>query len=187
MNPLAIFAGPYGLLIKWGIIASLVASFAGYFWMKGNEHGTQKLLDYQAAQAIEAVRIAKGRDTVTVKVVDNFIKVKGETKVRTEYIDREIVRYENTGLCLDADWRRLHDAAARNAVPDAGLKPDGERGAPTAATALKTVTANYAACHRTADRLDALQGWVRGQQSVSQRGRYLPHLALGNAGEEWKP
>lgn len=36
----------------------------------------------------------------------------------------------------------------------------------TAAAALNTVTENYAACRRTADRLDWLQAWVREQAAV---------------------
>ena len=45
-----------------------------------------------------------------------------------------------------------------------GLGPSG--GAPSAAEALGVVAGNYAAHHRTADRLDALQEWVRKQQAV---------------------
>lgn len=168
MNPLAIFSGPYALLAKWGVIAVLVAAFAAFFWFKGNEHGTQKLIDYQAAQAREQIRIVKGREVVTTTVVTKYIKVKGDTVTVTKNIEKEVGNYAstNTGLCLDPAWRWLHDAAAANVVPDPGLKPDGKVGAPEAATAIQTVTENYAACHRTADRLDALQDWVREQGKV---------------------
>lgn len=43
--------------------------------------------------------------------------------------------------------------------------PPADR-APTAAEALSTVTENYAAGHRTADKLDGLQDWVRKQGKV---------------------
>lgn len=101
-------------------------------------------------------------------MVTRYIKVKGDTEVVTQTITKEVVRYAeaNPGYCLDAGWRLLHDNAARNAIPDPGVKPDGEGGAPTAATAIQTVTGNYAACNRTADRLDALQAWVREQWAV---------------------
>jgi hypothetical protein len=42
--------------------------------------------------------------------------------------------------------------------------PAGE--APSAAEALRALSANYAAAHRSADRLDALQDWVRRQLGV---------------------
>lgn len=38
MNPLAIFAGPYGFLIKWGIIAALVLSAMAWSAMKMHQH-----------------------------------------------------------------------------------------------------------------------------------------------------
>lgn len=43
--------------------------------------------------------------------------------------------------------------------------PKGET-APAAAEALDTVTENYGRHHVCADRLEALQGWVRGQVNV---------------------
>jgi len=70
-------------------------------------------------------------------------------------------------VCLDPAWRLLHDAAALNAVPGDPGTADGAGGAPPAAAALSTVTANYSACHRTADRLDALQRWVREQSAIT--------------------
>lgn len=44
--------------------------------------------------------------------------------------------------------------------------PAGE-GSPSAADALATVTGNYARHHRTADRLDCLQGWIREQSAIT--------------------
>ena len=168
VNPLAVFTGPYALLAKWAVIGVLLSAFGAWSWFKGNEHGTQKLIDYQAAQAIEAVRINTARSAATAKVVTEYVQVAGKTEVVTQTITKEVVKYAdaNTGYCLDADWRRLHDDAALNAVPNTRSPPDGAGGAPKAAAALDAVTGNYAACHRTADRLDALQGWVKAQQAV---------------------
>ena len=168
MNPLALFAGPYALAAKWGVIAVLVASFGAWAWFKGNEHGTQKLIDYRGAQAVEAVRINTARTAAAVKVITRYVAVAGATKVITETVEKEVIKDAdaNPGLCLDAGWRRLHDAAALNTVPDPRPEADGAGGAPKAAAALDAVTGNYAACHRTADRLDALQGWVRAQEAV---------------------
>lgn len=165
---LSVFAGPYAVLAKWGVIALMVTAFGAFAWFKGNAHGTQKLIDYQAAQAVEAVRINTARAAVTAKVVTKYVKVAGQTKTVTEIIEKEVVKYvdANPGYCLDAGWRRLHDAGADNAVSDAGPGADAAGGAPGAAEALETVTANYAACHRTADRLDALQSWVKAQEAV---------------------
>jgi hypothetical protein len=137
MNPLAIFAGPYALLAKWGVIALLVAAFGAFAWFKGNAHGTQKLHDYQAKQATEAVRIAQARERVTTQVIVKYVKVQGATEVVTRTVEKEVVRYAdaNPGYCLDADWGRLHDAAAANRLPGAAGGTDGSGRAPGAAPA----------------------------------------------------
>lgn len=106
------------------------------------------------------------RGEVTEKVVTRYVKVEGETRVVTNTIEKEVIRYENPGYCLDAAWGELHDDSAANTVSDPAGRADDTSRAPTAAGALETVTANYAACHRTADKLDALQAWVKGQESV---------------------
>lgn len=136
--------------------------------MHGFFHGEKKLFEYQAKEAKEGARIIVKRGAVTTQVVTRYIKVAGETKTVTQTVEKEVVRYaeSNPGLQLDRAWRWLHDAAAGNRLPDPRPETHGEGGAPTAATALTTVAANYAACHRTADRLDALQDWVREQAKV---------------------
>jgi hypothetical protein len=168
VNPLALFTGPYSMLAKWGVIAALIASFAAFFWYKGDEHGTQKLIDYQGKQATQAISVITRQGVTTERVVTRYVKVKGDTQIVTVTITKEVVRYAeaNPGSCLDAGWRLLHNAASANTVPDPGFKPDAAAGAPTATAALETVTGNYAACWRNADRLDALQAWVREQQSL---------------------
>lgn len=162
---LGIFTGPYAMLARLGVVALVAVSLFGYGWFKGNSHGTQKLIDYQAKQALEAVRIAQGRERVTTQVVTKYVQKAAETRVVTQYVEKEVVRYEqaNPGYCLDADWRRLHDAAALNTVPNS---PSGTDVPPRAAEALEGVTTNYAAAQRNADRLQALQEWVAKQQAV---------------------
>lgn len=168
MGVLSVFTGPWGWLARFGVILVAVLAFGAYSWFKGNEHGTQKLLDYQARQLVASVEINRKRAEVSERVVTRYVKVKGETETVTRYVEKEVVKYAqiNPGYCLDALWRVQHDHAAANAVPGAAAKPDGSRGAPKAAEALEGVTENYAGCHRTADRLDALQEWVREQRKV---------------------
>ncbi len=163
---LAFFAGPLG---KWVIIGVLVAAFGAFSWFKGNEHGTQKLIDYKGEQAAEAVRIVTKRGEVTERVVTEYIKVAGKTQVVTQAVEKEVVRYaeKNRTFTLDSEWRSLHDRAALNTVSAATGEPDAAVGTPpSAAEAIATVTANYGSCNRTADRLDGLQSWVREQLKV---------------------
>lgn len=159
----SLLAGPYGFLIRIGIMALVAGGIFLTGWLKGNAHGTQKLYDYQAAEAKEAVRIAKDREVVTTKVVTKYLKIAGETQVVTKTIEKEVAGYANPTFTLDLAWRRLHDASALNRLPDPAPGTDA---APRAAEALATVTANYGTCHADQDRLEALQAWVRAQAGV---------------------
>lgn len=151
--------------LSWGIA---ILSLVGAVWFHGYFSGKEKLHDYKAQQAAEAVRVVKLRAASTDRIVTRYIKVKGDTQTITNTIEKEVIRYveTNPGSCLDRRWRWLHDAAAANRVPDTSGKPDGAGEAPTAAEALETVTENYADHHACVDRLDSLQAWVREQQEV---------------------
>lgn len=155
---------------RWAALAALSAAVWGHGWVKGNEHGAEKLVEYTSKEAAARVAVVVKQGKVTEKIVNRYIKVKGDTKVVTQTIEKEVVRYAeaNPGYCLDAAWGRLHDAAATNTVPQPSGLTDGAERAPTASGALETVTASYAACNRTADKLDALQSWVREQAKVTR-------------------
>ena len=163
MPLISFFTGGLG---RWIVLAVIVGSALAF----AREHfiniGRQQVL---AENQKAAIKIVTKQGTVTERIVNHYIKVKGDTQIVTQTVEKEVVKYAdaNSGYCLDADWRRLHDSAALNTVPDAGQQVDGASGAPTAATALQTVTENYARANRTADRLDALQDWVRQQQAVT--------------------
>ena len=155
------------LLNPW--ILLVMAVVLGVAWFKGYQVGADKLEAYRTEQFHAATKINAQRAAVTERVVTEYIHVAGKTKVITEIVEKEVIRYadNNPGLCLDGAWRVLHDAAALNTLPETTGSPNGAaREAPRAAEALDTVTASYAACNRTADRLDALQGWVREQAGV---------------------
>lgn len=168
LTPLSLFTGPYGVIAKWGVIAALCAAVSGFFWVQGDRHGTRKLIDYQAKQAVETVRVAQARSIVTERVVTKYVQVKASNKTVSDTIAKGVSDYasSNSGSTLTPAWRMFHDAAALNTIPAAGFEPDGTSGATSAATALETVTENYAACTRNAQRLDALQGWIRAQAAV---------------------
>lgn len=151
-------------LAAYGLVVLLVVGSAAGF---GYHKGVQRLWDYQAEQAREAVKIVVKQGEVTEKVVTKYIKVKAEAVIIEKVVEKEVIKYAdaNPGNCLDVRWGELHDASA-GSVPDPAGAADGKGRAPTAAQALQTVTANYAGCIRTADRLDALQSWVAGQKDI---------------------
>ena len=131
-----------------------------------------KWIAAEASKAAEAVKIVTRQGEVTERVL---VEYRERVKIRegaTTTIEKEVTKYVESrplalSCMLDRDWVRLHDAAAAGALPEAAEGPDAGPGTVSAAQALPTVTANYAACGRNADRLDALQGWVRGQYETT--------------------
>lgn len=148
--------------LVYGLVILLILGMA---WAKGYEMGERKLWEYQAEQAKQETRIAKAREVVTTQTVVRYVKIKQSSEEIENAVKLGVSNYAkaNAGYCLDAGWRSLHDAAALNGIPAAASGPPT---APRASEALEGVTASYAACHRTADRLEALQGWVKEQAAV---------------------
>jgi hypothetical protein len=163
---LAFFAGPFG---KWAIIGIMLVAAFGAGWIRGNDRGLQKLIDYQQKQAEEAVRITQVRTVVTERVLVKYLEKKGATERVTETIEKEVIRYETAKLdtCpLSAGAVVLHDAAAANVLPDPARTVDGTASGIETSALTKTATENYATCHKTAIRLRGLQEWVRDQAAV---------------------
>lgn len=156
------------MIERYLLYGALVASILGAVWFHGYTRGELLLSEYRADQARASVALVIKQGETTERVVTRYIKVQAESQNVEEAVKKGVEAYAaaNAGMCLDAAWRGLHDRAATNSIPEPGPATDDPAGAPTAATALETVTFNYAACHRTADRLDALQAWVREQQKV---------------------
>ena len=116
---IAFFASPLG---KWAIIGILLIAAFGTGWVKGNDRGLQKLIDYQQKQAEEAIRIGKVRTEVTERVVTRYLEKKAATETVVVTIEKEVKGYADanpSNMCIDATWLRLHDRAAINT----GTKP----------------------------------------------------------------
>ena len=128
---ISFFATPLG---KWVVIGLLFLAGVAYGFIKGNAYGTAKLDAYIAAQMKEETRIAGVREKVTREVVTRYIEKAGKTETVTKQIETEVTIYATTdpdGMCIDAEWTRLHNAAATSAVPASGLKLDGALRAPS--------------------------------------------------------
>lgn len=159
---LSFLTGNYARIAVYGaIVFTLLAGAAGWGYMKGSE----RLFTYQVAQAKQAVGVVVKQGAATERVLVQYVKVAGATKTVTQTVEKEVKVYVPSAgaSCLDARWGVLHDSAATNTVPEA---PRGTDATPGAAEALATVTANYEACTRNADRLTALQAWINAQEKV---------------------
>jgi hypothetical protein len=160
MPIIAFLLGPIG---RWIILAVAISGAAMFLRSHYINIGRAEVI---AENLIQSNKIIVKQGAVTERVVVKYKEVAGKTETVTKTIEKEVYVYPNTTACLDADWRRLHDAAAANAVPEASGRVDDASRAPLAAEALETVTSNYARANRTADRLDALQEWARQQSAV---------------------
>ena len=144
MIPLPLISLGFSLLQNWqriAIYAALAAAVLGITWMHGYGKGSARLFEAQAEQARAAVAIVLKQGAVTERVVTRYVEVAGATQVVTQYVDREVSRYaeSNPGSCLDPDWRRLHDLAASNRLPDAPGAPHGPVRTPDTAPGRRTL------------------------------------------------
>lgn len=133
---IAFLAAQWRRLAIYGVLA---AALLGAAWLHGYTRGELKLADYKAAQATAAVKIVVKRGEVTERVVTKYVtRTVPRTQVVTQTVEKEVIRYVEknpVGLCLDGEWRRVHDAAAGNTVSDSS---GGAHGAVRAATTAAT-------------------------------------------------
>lgn len=132
MNPLALFSGPYALLARWVVVGVLAAAIGAYGWLRGDEHGTQKLLDYVAEQAVQTSKLAAARERV-VQVVTTRWRTRTETiATQGETIIKEVPIYvskaDDAACAVPAGFVRIYDAAVAN-HPDPGPAAESDRAA----------------------------------------------------------
>lgn len=155
---------------RWLIGLVIIAALCAWSFFHGYIAGRDKLDEYIGKQAEAATAIGKKQSMVTVRVLTKYVERAAATATTQAEIAKEVQTYGDKnpdGACLDPEWRRLHDRSAVGPVPGPAPGTDGAGGAPSAAAAIQTVSANYATCQRTAERLDALQEWVREQAKVT--------------------
>ena len=171
MDIMTVFSGPYAILARVVVWVVLISSLIGYGFFKGNEHGTQKLINYVGEQATASVKLVAKQTAVTEKIVTEYVKVAGKTKIVHDTIQTEVTKYVDSkplalSCMLDERWVRLHDSAAAGTVPPPAGAADGASGGISAAEALPTITENYGAAIRNKNKLTGLQSWVREQEKV---------------------
>ena len=156
---------------KYLAAAIAVVAVFGFGYVKGNEHGVQRLLDYQSKQIAEGERITGVQVKVTEKIVTEYvdrvkvIKEKGDET--TKIIPQYITIADDAACHVNVGARILHDAAARGEVPPPPGPDNGEPSGLTLSTTLGTVTQNYTTYHEVAARLTACQMWIREQYQAT--------------------
>ena len=157
------FIATYAKPIKYGSIGVLLFSI----YMIGgisNEAGWQKrVLEQQAEIAQLKQKEAEVSTKVVTKYIDKITVVKEK--------NNEIAKYINTNSdakCeLPVSFSVLHDAAAKNELPDSTGATDARASDVKLSQATSTIVANYGACNQNTEQLKALQEWIREQQKLN--------------------
>ena len=112
LNPLALFAGPYGLMAKWGVIALLLASFGAWSYTKGVDRESDR------RDAIELKQVALEHEGHAMAVAFGVAQAK---KAQANQAAAE--NYQQK-------WKEARDASKRSGTPlatcDADPAPAGE-------------------------------------------------------------
>ena len=153
----------------WPIWLALALVVAGSLWLVhfGEARFKAGAAATEAGYAARIAAIVPKQQAISERVVTKYVD-----RVQTVYktgatITKEIPVYVPVDSCpLPGGFRVLHDAAARGEIPDpAGIA----HAAPVDARDLAgTIVDNYTSCHADAERLIALQAWVREQEKLTR-------------------
>ena len=159
------------MIERYLLYAALGLAVASGIWMHGYSRGEIKLFEYQAEQALAAVPVIVRQGEVTEKIITRWRTKAAEIVVRTEVIEKEIVRYVPAAAdpVLGAGWVWMHDRAATGAISEAPAGADVAAPAIASSQALKGIVGNYGTCHGYVLQLLTLQAWVQQQYEVMNR------------------
>ena len=152
---------PYRLLA----LAALGIALYGFGWIKG---AGQVQAQWDAAtaaqqQALANAQIRQAEATVQVvtKYVDRIqvVQEKGDTLIQE--IPVYVPVQADAACTVHRGFVSLHDAAAGGELPTAPGDPDAPAEGLALSAVAATVVSNYQTCHENAEKLKALQDWIR--------------------------
>ena len=134
--------------------------YVGHKW--GVSSCYEATIEAQGHTIETGIKQAVVSDNTITKYVDRVQIVQGKSRE----IIREVKVYvkDDSNTYLSGGFRMLHDSAANNELPDTTRIAD--EGTVTAQDAIETVAVNYGYCHENAEKLSALQGWIREQSAI---------------------
>lgn len=159
---LSIVPWPYRVLV----LAALAVALAGFGWTQGAQHVQDKWDASASKQTVQVARIKQRQAEATVRVVTKYIDRVRAEQIVGDTIIKEVPKYvPSDSPALPAGFRLLHDAAA-GGLPITAAGADAA--AVPAEVAAETIAGNYATCRENAERLEALQEWVREQEAATK-------------------
>lgn len=157
------FIGTYAKPIQ---IGSAVALLLSTYLCGGiaNEAGwREKVLKQQA----EIAQLKQQEAEVSTKVVTKYIDKITVVKEKNNEISKYINNAADSKCQLPVSFSVLHDAAAKNELPDSARAADASASGIALSTATTTVVENYGICIQNAEQLKALQDWITEQKKLN--------------------
>jgi hypothetical protein len=177
MTFLAIWSFIKGLAkaIPWWVWAAFAVLALAYFYgesrYQAGQAERQGLWDKATAAYEAQLRTEKARQAkVEVQTVTEYVYRDREIRVKGDTIIQKVPVYVSSDAPdLPPGWRLLHDAAARNELPEA---PGSVQAEPVSAQdAAGTVIENYTVCHAELAKLNGLWEWANGMAGSSSESR----------------
>ena len=153
MNPLAIFSGPWGPLLRLGLLAVVAATLFLTGYVKGLRHEQKVLEAYQARvelavekQAVHTAQVVSQQKGITAKITGDYQE--NIYAIRRAYN----ARFANRGM--------QHPTTSGSPMPAVSSAPRSVDEIPPDAIPLA------GQCAETTEQLVALQEWIRKQQGI---------------------
>jgi hypothetical protein len=125
---LAIFSGPFAPLARLGVVAIVLLASAAAGWIKGDQHGTQKLTDYIGRQAVATEKLRAARVEVVTKTeikYRNRVKViheKGDTVIKE--VPVLVTQADDSACRVPAGFVRSYNAGLQNQPAGSAAESD---------------------------------------------------------------
>lgn len=119
-------------------------------------------------QKLEIAELKAKSGQVTVKTITKYVdNVTNVKETNNEIIKQIDVIKPNDNQCnVPNAFRLLHDAAAKNRLPDSTGNSNEAPSGIELSTITETVVSNYGICHQNSEQLKALQNWIIEQQKL---------------------
>lgn len=142
--------GGYGILIRLGLVVVAVVGWSAFWWVKGDQHGTEKLTSYIAKEQVNVIKTIQYQNSVTQQFVTEYvdrvkiIKEKGDEVIRA--VPNYIMVESEGGCTIPNGFVVLHNAAAGNGITGTPDESDRTASAFTLTDIALTVAENYESC-----------------------------------------
>lgn len=164
MGVLSLIPLPYKIGAAVVMLIIILGSTFAYGYNKAENKYIAKIAKLESdAQGIKSrleLALADVKIETVIKYVDRIQVIKEK-----EYVYRNIAATVVPSKCtVSTGWVYLHDTSARGDDADTTRSSDGTSTEIKDTDALGIITENYGICHRNAEKLTALQEWIRKAQ-----------------------